>query len=247
MGVHLWDTIKEIRKKHNLNKKQFAEVLGCSPTLIGYIEKPYSESKRTATVDIIRAIAEKFTNSEEERQKLENQLLIKRARVVLVQEITDDEFISKITSAENDVLPVSIPHTADINNSMPVEFINALKADIKQLKKHGVLTTEINGNLAKIIKGTLRIDADEIKDLAAHYGLSQDKYLVLGGYIPDSIAKLYNNKAFLCFFDNLSRLSDDDISVIGNNIQLLVNTILNLRAEQNKKKPRVSNDQGHSV
>jgi len=75
MGTYLWETIKEIRESHGLNKRQFADILGCSPTLIGYIEKPYSESHRVATVDIIHAIAKHFTNSEDERKALELDIL----------------------------------------------------------------------------------------------------------------------------------------------------------------------------
>ncbi|MDI9561664.1 MAG: helix-turn-helix transcriptional regulator [Pseudomonadota bacterium] len=232
MGTYLWETIKEIRESHGLNKRQFADILGCSPTLIGYIEKPYSESHRVATVDIIHAIAKHFTNSEDERKALEHKLLIKRARVPLEQQISDDEFLKELRGDNN-----APPAVAPAYNSMPLEFIKLLQKDVNAIIASGNSHKEIaeDKNIAMILRGELCIDADGIIAIANKYGFSPDKYLVLAGYIPECILRLYNHDAFRFLFDNIDNLTDAEIDAIGNSMKVLVRALLNAKNPDSKQ------------
>lgn len=226
MAEHLWDMIKEIRLQHGMNKKEFAEALGCSPTLVTYIEKPFNVTKRTATVDIIRNIAKKFTSNDKERQELENRLLIKRARVVLATTISDEEFVKELSA--KDELPEVLPAI----ESMPIEFIEALRADLDAMKdKNGSSYAVLVGNdeIRQILNGEIRIDADGIKKITGILGLPQDKYLVLAGYIPDAVARLYQFDSFAYLFAHITELSDAEIEAIGSSINILTRTILNAK------------------
>ena len=161
-----------------------------------------------------------------------DKLLIKRARVPLEQQISDDEFLKELRGDNN-----APPAVAPAYNSMPLEFIKLLQKDVNAIIASGNSHKEIaeDKNIAMILRGELCIDADGIIAIANKYGFSPDKYLVLAGYIPECILRLYNHDAFRFLFDNIDNLTDAEIDAIGNSMKVLVRALLNAKNPDSKQ------------
>lgn len=92
----LWNTIKEIRSKARLTQRQFADIIGCSAMHVSFMERPYSETRSTASAHLLRNVAKKFTKTEEERLALEKQLLIERGLLQFSNLKIEEEVRKKI-------------------------------------------------------------------------------------------------------------------------------------------------------
>ncbi|OIO27275.1 MAG: hypothetical protein AUJ60_09485 [Nitrospirae bacterium CG1_02_44_142] len=80
----LWDTIKEIRIKAGKTQKQFGDMLGgITKTHISTIERPYEQTRTTASDSLLKKIAKTFTETKEDQTTLEKKLIMERAELLL--------------------------------------------------------------------------------------------------------------------------------------------------------------------
>jgi transcriptional regulator with XRE-family HTH domain len=170
---NLWDLIKKTRESAGMTQKEFAQHINCSEQHISCIERPYDETRRTASEKLLRKIAEKFSKTEDERLKLERDLAIARAKLLISKEIHSPTLAMEVLSDA-------------IKESMPREFIERVKHDIQKLE--GVSKEPVeNMHLSELTEGNIVLSRPSVINLAKRLKQPADDYLMLANYMTEDM------------------------------------------------------------
>lgn len=210
---NLWDIIKNIRKKAGLNQKEFAQRIGCSEQHISFIERPYDETRRTASEKLLMAIAKEFSSSEEERVKLERDLMIARAKLLIAKEIRSPMLVAEILS---DVM----------KESMPNEFIERVKKDIKNWTDAGKEPIE-DMYLIEVLEGSRVLSRSSVISLANRLNQPVDEYLSLANYITSEIKSVTQVNEIKKLIQILSQMSREQLQNAAKMLLAFIKTYAN--------------------
>jgi len=209
----MWLELIKLREEAGLSQKEMAEKLKVTEIYYASLERP--PRKRTKllipSARMIRRIAQIVGKNENMREEIEKKLFIIRQKHLAPKGLK--EFFLEKTNAYS-------------LGSMPQEFIDRVKEDIKKFEplnddfynRIGI-THEV---LENILAGKYAPTRELVVSIAT--GLKQPiaEYLILAGYIPDSIRETFTSPYGRIFFRKLGDLSPQDVvKVITILVQLL--------------------------
>lgn len=189
MGLH--ELIRYYREKAGLKPKDLARKLRISYSYYTRLERPYPEGKAIPSEDLLRRFVSLVVSDPEERQKAYKELLSARIAILIPPELYKDG-LAYIESSE-------------VTDSMPKEFIDRLQSDIdyvgmsKVLKGLGVPQTFVE----EVLKGRRVLSRSLVIKMAYILGQPVDEYLILAGYIPQSVHEFFRSINGLTLFFRL--------------------------------------------
>lgn len=241
---YLWDYIKYLRERNNYDYVEFARRIKCSYVHVTQIEREYNVVRRTASPALLKTIADVCSKNPEDRMLLEQKLLRKRARIVLQQDLAEHAF--------GDLSMDSFI----VSDSMPKVFIERLKKDISNLEDKNVITklSITKTALDAVLAGRYFLSHRKVSEIAKRFKQPENEYLILAGYIPESLRKLIDNEHFIelleknpvslhkiiynvhfrKLLENAKHLTEGDIERLG----IALGNMLNLLTISDTKKRR---------
>jgi transcriptional regulator with XRE-family HTH domain len=171
-----WEIIRELRESYGLTREEFATRIGCSASYITHLEKPLYKGGKLPSEKIIDRIAQAFTETEEQRRQLKKALATSRIALLM-----DAETITMMTK------DIYLEHV-----SMPEEFIERLKKDIKPYDLY-IVAKKIKipaEHLQAVLEGRATISPATVEALARTLGQPAEEYLILAGYMPERLKEI---------------------------------------------------------
>lgn len=212
--MRLWEIIKTRRELLNLTQKELAQKIGCTPTHISEMEKPYTESRRTASVELLKKLARALSTSEEDRIELERTFLIEKAKLTISPEISG-----------------ILDQKAVDNYTMPEEFIRRLQQDIQNSKDLQV-TCMSPEKLQRVLAGNQLLSRKEVIALARDLNQEVEDYLLSSGYLPNNLKEFLEHNGSASMLRSIRDLSAEDIDALIN----IFNNIINTYKSKNQRK-----------
>lgn len=233
MKKRLHEIIKEAREKSGLNQRQFAQRIGCTPEYISSIERAPEETHRRASEKIIKKIAEQFSSSPHERDRLERELLFARTRESAPKVIVD-EFMSdpkKISLFRSEV-------------GMPPPFLRRLRKNMGEAGNesfYALLHTTTKEEIAETLNGVHVLPRKSVVELAESLRQPPEEYLLLAEYIPKEFKSLIMHKGMQEMFRTMSEHltpeeKDQIIDVFSSILEMQVKTKHRKGPERGKPK-----------
>jgi transcriptional regulator with XRE-family HTH domain len=219
----IWDTIKQIREKHDLSQKQFGIKIGVTATYVSYLERPYSkEHKYLPSEDLLRKIAKEFSQSEADRLEMEENLLLERAKLVIAPEIVKDYLLevkkSKILIGDKGG-----------KGRMPSMFIVKFKKDIQKTPNFYKTSKIPKSTIDAVLKGEQIISREKVISLANDLNQPIEDYLILSGYMPYEFVETLAHSGMISMLRTLSELSpkekDEMIKAINSIIKVHIKKV----------------------
>jgi transcriptional regulator with XRE-family HTH domain len=204
-SMRLWEFIRYLREKEGLSARQFGDLIGCSRLHVNRIEKPYRESRCTAGIDLLKRMAEVLTSTEEERLKLERQLLIRFAEIRAPAEIADIYRRNVNVELEHGFIQTG--------GGMPQLFLERLQRDTdSDGEKAKSLSALIPPTILKeILRGRGLLSSVQVSAIARHMEQPIEEYVRLGGYMTDSVKRVVESKAMDPIIENITLLTPQDL------------------------------------
>ncbi|MBZ0158330.1 MAG: helix-turn-helix transcriptional regulator [Alphaproteobacteria bacterium] len=233
MERRLHEIIKDVRGKSGLNQRQFAQRIGCTPEYISSIERAPEETHRRASERIIRKIAEQFSPSPHDRERLERELLFARTRES-VPKVIVEEFMS-------DPKRISL-FRSEIG--MPSPFLKRLRENIEETSNnsfHTMLKATTKEEIEEALNGLLVLPRKSVVELAEALGQPPEEYLLLAEYIPKEFKSLIMHKGMQDMFRTMSEHltpeeKDQMIDVFSSILEMHVKTKQRKGPERRKPK-----------
>ncbi len=183
--MHLWDVIRFLRAEAGLTLMQFGDLIGCSMNQAARIERPYPETRCSASIPLLKRIAEEMSSNERDREELYDLLRLKLSRMI-------------IDRMDPESKPLPLPDTlyperfCQGNGGMPQAFIVRFKKDLENADANVidvVLPPEI---VAQTLEGNYLLSRGKVKEVAAALGQPSEEYLRAADYITDMLKRLLN-------------------------------------------------------
>lgn len=207
---NLWELIKSIRKKAGLNQKEFAKCIGCSEQHISFIERPYDKTRRTASKKLLMAIANEFSLSKEEKMKLERDLMVARAKLLIAKEIRSPMLAAEVLS---DVM----------KESMPDKFLERVKRDIKNWADAEKEPIE-NMRLMEVLEGARILSRSSVISLANKLNQPADEYLYLANYMTSEVKIITQIDEVRELLQILSQMSREQLQTVAKMLIAFIKT-----------------------
>ncbi|MDI1472087.1 helix-turn-helix transcriptional regulator [Thermodesulfovibrio sp. 1176] len=209
--------LRELRIKKGIKKRELAQKAGITDMYMYVIESP--DRKQLPSDDIIRRLAHALADNEVEEAQILKQLLSAKALARIPEEAKDSIEIEKI---EKTIPP----------ESMPVEFIERLKKDLKdkdidEIADKSGINREI---LNDVIQYKKILSRKDVISLATVLNQPVYDYLIIANFIPDSVKKLIKHNKISALLRSLEELSNNDLDA-------LIDGIINI-IEAYKRKTR---------
>ncbi len=219
----LWDYIKYLREKNNYELNEFARRIDCSYFHATMIEREYHLAKRTASPELLKSIARVCSKNTEERKQIEHKLLLRRARIFFQKEVAENTF-ADLTS-----------ESFIVSDSMPKPFIERLEKDINTLEDKNAISKLSITKIAldAVLNGRYLLSHRKVSEMARRFKQPEDEYLILAGYIPESLRKIIDNEHFRDLLEKAKHLNENDIERLG---IALSNMLILVTTNDNKKK-----------
>lgn len=144
----------------------------------------------------MRKIAEVAASNEEERETIEKQLLIERAKIIVAPEITKSLFSKPIVTTEK--------------GTMPSQFLKRVKNDLAKTENKE-FTKSDQKNLDAVISGKKLLSSQSVVHIAKELKQPIDQYLALAGYMPDHLKKLMCHEPTEDMLRSLASLEANDV------------------------------------
>jgi transcriptional regulator with XRE-family HTH domain len=185
--MQLWDIIRFLRAETGLTLMRFGDMIGCSWNQAARIERPYSETRCSASIPLLKRIAEAMTNNERDREELYDLLRLKLSRMILDR-------------MDPESRPLPLPDTLYSERlcqgagGMPDAFLARFKKDLEKegaAAIDGVLPPEV---VTQILEGNYLLSRGKVKEVAAALGQPPEEYLRAADYITDMLKRLLNER-----------------------------------------------------
>lgn len=214
--ITLWDYIKYLRENNNLTIAEFAKQIGTGYFHATTIERDFNVVKRTASSELLKQIAKVCSRNEKDRKDVEHKLMMRRARIFFQKEVLDMTLLG--IKAESFI----------VTESMPKAFIDRVRTDIQALPDTGIIDRLSITRFAvdSMLSGKYYLTKKKVIELAKRFGQSEQDYLSLAGYMPDSFQKLLANPYFSAFLSRTDALSESDLNKCGSVLETLLNIFI---------------------
>lgn len=225
-SMELSDYIKQLRLKNKLTQRELADRLGVTAMHISQIEMPFSKVKKLPSEDLLRRIAQIFSRTEEERIKIQEILLLERAKLIAAPEV--QKYVGKNIKDNPYTIKQVFP-----GDGMPSDFLVRLSADLKKIELNPEFyeKTGITENLLKsVLRGENLLSRKQVIALALVLNQPVDEYLELAEYMPELIKEMVEHSGIIGMFRTLKELTPQDIDKVIN----AVNSILEIHKKQRK-------------
>lgn len=228
----LWEAIRSVRKQAGMKQREFAEALGCSPMHVSKMERPFEESRGTASEELLRRMAKRFTDSEEDRLLLERQLLLERAKLVVPKEVAE-HFLTKRQRMDE--------YTS--KEGMPLPFITRLKSDIEEKggevdRLFKTLVTTDKTAVEETVQGRHVLSRKSVIELAHKLDQPIEEYLSMSDYMPEEIKSLLKHTGMTAMFRYLSELDAEDVEEMVGIISHILRLYGKKKHRANERKKR---------
>jgi transcriptional regulator with XRE-family HTH domain len=236
--MELCDYIRQIRLKHGLTQKEFAEKLGITPMHASTIESPFEKVHRLPSDELLRKIAKEFSRTEEERKKIEEILLVERAKLIAAPEVRKYIGFTREESVEKPLYPKG--------ESMPALFLKRLDNDLRvtELNDEFYAKAEIDRDTLKaVLRGEALLSRRQVIALAVALGQPVDEYLELTDFIPQHLKEMVEDNALMGIFRTLKEMTPDDMELVLQSIS----NILELYKRQKKEKKEKKKQQDKNI
>lgn len=203
--------IRQRREEKGWMLQELCDKVGMNYVHISYIEKGI----RVPSEEAVKKIAEVLARDKKDEEELRTQLLFLLAQIKAPKEIRNK---LKLKQQEDTYFPVS----------MPVEFINQLRQDLKTadmllLEKHGISQDMIR----QVFVGQAALSRADVIKIAKILNKDVTDYLVKAQYIPDELRELLDNKALLMqLFRSLKQLPPESMDKTIKAIEAILNAVL---------------------
>ncbi len=231
----IWEFLKYLREKAGLTQKDFGDKIGCSVNHVSRIERPFTESRSTASIELLRKIAEQFSTTTDERIKLERQLLLKVSRMHVPSEIAD-LFLGN-AQLERGFM--------GMEGGMPRPFTDRLRRDLEAdaEKADGLSSLLPAEAVMEVLKGLRSLSASRISIIAKYLGQPVDEYLQLSGYMTESVRRVVESGAIDSLLENITRLNPQQVTSIKTVLNTLVGGMVPGPKKEKRGRPRKTDKQ----
>lgn len=220
-NMTLWELISDIRLKHGLTQKEFAQRIKRSAMAVSLMERSPGNGGSIPSERVLREIAAEFSATIDEKREMEQILLLARARAIAPSEIAglfDNKIKQFLSSGER----------------MPEAFITRLSEDINALPDKALFYKKLSFDKALVeraLNGEVVLSRSSVIELAQKLNQSVEGYLLLSDYLPAELGLLAQNKQVLTLFRSMGNLEHNELD------QLLqvVSGVLSLHNSPKKK------------
>lgn len=210
----IWDTIKDIRIKAGKTQRQFGDMLGSvTKTHICHIERPYEQTRITASESLLKKIAKTFAKTKEAQLALEKQLLSERQELLIGKLGISSEVIDRVRREHflknKGVLPCGAPMPEEI---IPPEFAARMRKDIKN-KQH-ILSEQQQAMINKALQGQCFLSRKCVIEIASILKQPIHEYLLLANHLPEDMKNLVEHRGAAAMFRTLGNLNAGEMDKV---------------------------------
>lgn len=202
--------VKEYREKNNLLLHQLADKVGVNYTHISYIEK----GQRIPSEELLESLVEALGQNEKEKEYLREKMFFYLAQAKAPKQIRDSLKLKK-----DKEIPIS--------GSMPEEFIEMLREDIKKLTPEQIekILKMPYSIIRKVLDGEMQLSRLDVIKIAKSLKKDVNTYLLKANYIPEEFDQLMHKSSVLQLMRSIKDLPPEDVDKLINSIETILKTI----------------------
>jgi len=218
----LWEYIKFLRNKNKWSHEEFADKIGISVYHATSIEKDYKKVRRAASLKLVRTIAKVCAKNEKERKEIEYKLTLRRTNVFFEANAVAASLLG--LKAESFI----------VTETMPTPFIERVKRDIDNLEDKSV-TNRLSITqyaLESMLAGKYYLSKRKVAEIAKRFKQPEHEYMLLAGYMPDSLHRIITKEGFEKFIEQSKNISDSNLEKLGITLSTIADLWITARAEK---------------
>ncbi len=199
--------IKEYREKNDLLLYQLASKVGVNYIHLSYIEK----GQRIPSEELLESLVEVLGQNEKDKAYLRQKLFFYLAQARAPKQIRDE-------------LKLKTDREVSVSGSMPEEFIEMLREDIKKLtieeieKKLKMPYTIIR----KVLDGEAQLSRQDVIRIAEKLNRDVNQYLLKANYIPEEFKQLMCRDSVLKFMYSIKNLPPEGIDSLIKSLRTIL-------------------------
>jgi len=202
--------VKEYRERNKLLLHQLAEKVGVNYTHISYIEK----GQRIPSEELLEALVEALGQEDKEKDYLRKKMFFCLAQAKAPKQIRDN-------------LKLKTDKDIPISGSMPKDFIEMLRDDIKRLSPEEIeKTLKIPyATIRKVLDGEIQLSRLDVIKIAKKLKKDVNTYLIKANYIPEEFDQLMSKSSVLQLMRSIKDLPPEDVDKLISSIETILKTI----------------------
>lgn len=202
--------IREYREKNRLLLHQLADKVGVNYTHISYLEK----GQRIPSEELVEQLAEVLERDEKEKEYLRKKMFFYLAQAKAPKQIQNN------LKLQEEKEPI-------IQGSMPVEFIEMLREDIKKLTPQQIekIINIPYSIIRKVLDGEIQLSRLDVIKIAKNLKKDINTYLIKADYIPEEFDQLMSKGSVLQLMRSIKDLPPEDVDKLINSIETILKTI----------------------